>query len=296
MRYAAIDIGSNAIRLLVKESVIKSKNDFYFKKISLTRIPVRLGKDVFSNGFISNSTITKLIKAIKAFKLIVEINEVNFLRACATSAMREASNSQIICEQILKETNINLEIISGDEEARLIFSNFHLSSLDETSNYIFIDVGGGSTELSLIERGVKTASKSFKVGSVRQLNVVDTKNVKSKMKEWINSSVQEKSKIIAIGTGGSINKLYSLGEHSLQAPLGYESLDKILNLIRSYNYEQRVRVLKLKPDRADVIIPSGDIYQLVMECANADKIIVPKVGLSDGMIYNLFLSKELESF
>ena len=296
MRYAAIDIGSNAIRLLVKESVIKSKNDFYFKKISLTRIPVRLGKDVFSNGFISNSTITKLIKAIKAFKLIVEINEVNFLRACATSAMREASNSQIICEQILKETNINLEIISGDEEARLIFSNFHLSSLDETSNYIFIDVGGGSTELSLIERGVKTASKSFKVGSVRQLNVVDTKNVKSKMKEWINSSVQEKSKIIAIGTGGSINKLYSLGEHSLQAPIGYESLDKILNLIRSYNYEQRVRVLKLKPDRADVIIPSGDIYQLVMECANADKIIVPKVGLSDGMIYNLFLSKELESF
>ncbi len=296
MRYAAIDIGSNAIRLLVKESVIKSKNDFYFKKISLTRIPVRLGKDVFSNGFISNSTITKLIKAIKAFKLIIEINEVNFLRACATSAMREASNSQIICEQILKETNINLEIISGDEEARLIFSNFHLSSLDETSNYIFIDVGGGSTELSLIERGVKTASKSFKVGSVRQLNVVDTKNVKSKIKEWINSSVQEKSKITAIGTGGSINKLYSLGEHSLQAPLGYESLDKILNLIRSYNYEQRVRVLKLKPDRADVIIPSGDIYQLVMECANADKIIVPKVGLSDGMIYNLFLSKELESF
>ena len=296
MRYAAIDIGSNAIRLLVKESVIKSKNDFYFKKISLTRIPVRLGKDVFSSGFISNSTISKLIKAIKAFKLIVEINEVNFLRACATSAMREASNSQIICEQILKETNINLEIISGDEEARLIFSNFHLSSLDETSNYIFIDVGGGSTELSLIEGGVKTASKSFKVGSVRQLNVVDTKNVKSKMKKWINSSVQEKSKITAIGTGGSINKLYSLGEHSLQAPLGYESLDKILNLIRSYDYEQRVRILKLKPDRADVIIPSGDIYKLVMECANADKIIVPKVGLSDGMIYNLFLNKELELF
>ena len=296
MRYAAIDIGSNAIRLLVKESVIKSKNDFYFKKISLTRIPVRLGKDVFSNGFISNSTISKLIKAIKAFKLIVEINEVNFLRACATSAMREASNSQIICEQILKETNINLEIISGDEEARLIFSNFHLSSLDETSNYIFIDVGGGSTEVSLIEGGVKTASKSFKVGSVRQLNVVDTKNVKSKMKKWINSSVQEKSKITAIGTGGSINKLYSLGEHSLQAPLGYESLDKILNLIRSYDYEQRVRILKLKPDRADVIIPSGDIYKLVMECANADKIIVPKVGLSDGMIYNLFLNKELELF
>tara|TARA_B100001287_G_scaffold229609_1_gene199967 strand:+ start:22 stop:912 length:891 start_codon:yes stop_codon:yes gene_type:complete len=296
LRYAAIDIGSNAIRLLVKESVIKSKNDFYFKKISLTRIPVRLGKDVFSSGFISNSTISKLIKAIKAFKLIVEINEVNFLRACATSAMREASNSQIICEQILKETNINLEIISGDEEARLIFSNFHLSSFDETSNYIFIDVGGGSTELSLIEGGVKTASKSFKVGSVRQLNVLDTKNVKSKMKEWINSSVQEKSKITAIGTGGSINKLYSLGEHSLQAPLGYESLDKILNLIRSYDYEQRVRILKLKPDRADVIIPSGDIYKLVMECANADKIIVPKVGLCDGMIYNLFLSKELELF
>ena len=294
MRYAAIDIGSSAIRLLVKESVIKSKTDFYFKKISLTRIPIRLGKDVFSNGFISNLTIDKLTKAIKAFKLIIEINEVDFLRACATSAIREATNSQIICKQILKETAINLETISGDEEARLIFSTFHLSSLDETLNYIFIDVGGGSTELSLIERGFKTASKSFKVGSVRQLNVEDTENVKSKMKEWINSCVPVNQKITAIGTGGSINKLYSLGEHNLQAPLTYESLNKTLDLIRSYDYEQRIRILKLKPDRADVIIPSGDIYKLVMECANSNNIIVPKVGLSDGMIYSLFLNKELQ--
>lgn len=292
MKFAAIDIGSNAIRLLIEESIIKSNDDYYFQKIALTRVPIRLGKDVFSDGFISPNTKNNLVKAFKAFKLLMEINDVDFYRACATSAMREASNGLEICNLLKEKTNIDLEIISGKEEARLIFSNFHLSSLDHNYNYIFIDVGGGSTELSLIKTGVKIASKSFKIGSVRQLNLTDANNVKSEMKLWLSKYVSKNDKITALGTGGSINKLYNLGQHNLQAPLSFESLNDILNLIRSYNYEQRIRILKLKPDRADVIIPSGEIYKMVMETTNAQKIIVPKVGLTDGIIFNLFLEKE----
>ena len=293
MRFAAIDIGSNAIRLLIEESVIKSKEDYYFKKIALTRIPLRLGENVFSSGFINDSTLNKLIKAFKAFKLLMEINDVDYYRACATSAMREANNNEEICSLLLSQTGINLEVISGSEEARLIFSNFHLSSLDQNYNYIFIDVGGGSTELSLINKGIKTASKSFKIGSVRKLKGNDADNVRKEMKDWLAKHVSNNEKITALGTGGSINKLYNLGQHNLNGPLSIENLKKILNIIASYTYEQRIRILKLKPDRADVIIPSGNIYKLVMESTNANKIIVPKVGLSDGIIINLFLKKEL---
>tara|TARA_B100001121_G_scaffold310412_1_gene341275 strand:- start:954 stop:1838 length:885 start_codon:yes stop_codon:yes gene_type:complete len=292
MKFAAIDIGSNAIRLLIEESVIKSKKDFYFKKIALTRVPLRLGKDVFVNGFVSDSTISKLVKSFKAFQLLMDINEVNHYRACATSAMREASNSEFICKLLLEETGINLEIISGKEEARLIFSNFHLSSLDSNFNYVFIDVGGGSTELSLINKGVKIASKSFKIGSVRQLSGNDILNVKEEMKLWLNEHSLKNKKITAIGTGGSINKLYNLSQHNLQAPLAFESLNQTLEIVKSYSYEERIRLLKLKPDRADVIVPSGEIYKLVMETTKSKKIIVPKFGLSDGIIYNLFLEKE----
>ena len=292
MKFAAIDIGSNAIRLLIEESVIKSKKDFYFKKIALTRVPLRLGKDVFVNGFVSDSTISKLVKSFKAFQLLMDINEVNHYRACATSAMREASNSEFICKLLLEETGINLEIISGKEEARLIFSNFHSSSLDSNFNYVFIDVGGGSTELSLINKGVKIASKSFKIGSVRQLSGNDVLNVKEEMKLWLNEYSLKNKKITAIGTGGSINKLYNLSQHNLQAPLAFESLNQTLEIVKSYSYEERIRLLKLKPDRADVIVPSGEIYKLVMETTKSKKIIVPKFGLSDGIIYNLFLEKE----
>jgi exopolyphosphatase/guanosine-5'-triphosphate,3'-diphosphate pyrophosphatase len=293
MRFAAIDIGSNAIRLLVEESVVKSRTDYYFKKIALTRIPLRLGKDVFSKGCISDKTVEKLIKAFHAFKLLMEINEVDFYRACATSAMREASNSKRICNLLLKESKINLEVISGEEEASLIFSNFHLSSLEMNFNYVFIDVGGGSTELSLIKKGIKTASKSFKIGSVRNANEIGSEEIKLKIKQWLIQNISSDERIKALGTGGNINKLYNLADHNFQAPLTYNNLNKVLELLKSYNYEERIRILKLKPDRADVIIPSGNIYKLIMETTNADEIIVPKVGLSDGIIYNLFLKKEL---
>ena len=209
--------------------------------------------------------------------------------------MREANNNKIVCDRLLKETEIDLEVISGKDEAKLIFSNFHISSLDSEYNYIFIDVGGGSTELSLFHSGKKIAAKSFKIGSVRQISGKDTDLVKEAMKNWLKDFVLMDKKITAIGTGGSINKLYNLSQHKLHAPMSYDSLKDLLILISSYNYEDRIRILKLKPDRADVIIPSGEIYKLVMETTNAKKIIVPKVGLTDGIIYNLFRDKEIVS-
>ncbi len=293
MRFAAIDIGSNAIRLLIEESVVLTKDDYYFKKISLTRIPIRLGKDVFSKGFITKKSEKKLVQAFKAFKLLMKINEVHFYRACATSAMREATNGNDICQSILKETNINLEIISGKEEAKLIFSNFHLSSIDASKNYVFIDVGGGSTELSLIENNIKTSSKSFRIGSVRYLTGKEADDVKLQMKLWLKEKYTKSDEIRAIGTGGSINKLYNISKHDFNAPMTYQNLCNIIDHISNYNYEDRIRILKLKPDRADVIIPSGEIYKIVMQSTGANEIIVPKVGLSDGIIYNLFLDKEL---
>ena len=295
MKFAAIDIGSNAIRLLIKESIFKSNHEFYFQKISFTRVPLRLGYDVFNSGYIKEPTIEKLINAFNAFELLMQINEVDFYRACATSAMREAKNGELICEMLLKKTNTKLEIISGQEEAKLIFSNFHLATIDKGADYILIDVGGGSTELSLIKRGKKIASKSFKLGSVRQLSGTDVESVKLQMKNWIESHIPNNNMITAMGTGGSINKIYNLSQNKPQAPLSFDELSNTLNLIKSYNYEQRIRILKLKPDRADVIIPSGEIYKLVMESTKAEKIIVPKVGLSDGIIYNLFLDKQYTS-
>ena len=293
MIFAAIDIGSNAIRLLIEESKVISKNDFYFKKIALTRIPIRLGKDVFSKGYVTLKTKNKLIDAFKAFKLLMKINEVDFYRACATSAMREAENRHDICESILHDSGIDLEVISGKEEAKLIFSNFHLSSIDLEKNYVFIDVGGGSTELSLIQNNVKTSSKSFNIGSVRHLSGNEAEKVKIQMKSWLNNNYSKNEEISAIGTGGSINKLYNLSKHNFGQPMTYKSLNEIIKYISSFSYEDRIRVLKLKPDRADVIVLSGEIYKMVMSSTGANQIIVPKVGLSDGIIYNLFLQKEL---
>ena len=293
MKYAAIDIGSNAIRLLIQDSVINSKSNFYFKKISLTRIPVRLGKDVFTNGYVSKKNIIKLVDSFNAFKLIMKVNEVEHFRACATSAMREASNNNEVCRDIYVQTGINLEIISGSEEAKLIFNNFNFIDLDNTNNYVLIDVGGGSTELTLIKKSNKIAAKSFKIGSVRQLEKQDTLHVEKEMKSWIQDNVNNKEPIIAIGTGGSINKLYNLSKHELNAPMTLKEMIITTKLIASYSYQERIRILNLKPDRADVIVPSSELYQMVMKASGATKIVVPKFGLSDGIIYEMFYNMEM---
>lgn len=293
MKYAAIDIGSNAVRLLILESKIISNDDFYFNKIGLTRVPIRLGDDVFIEKTISLKNLSKLTKALNAFKLIMEINEVDFFRACATSAMREAENSLEIKKHLQLKTGVNVEIISGKEEADIIFSNFHLTKLNPKDNYIYIDVGGGSTELSIIKNNKKIDSKSFKIGSVRLLKNKVSDKIWSTINNWIEQQNVLNEKFTAIGTGGSINKIYNLSNNSIGKPLSLIDLNKVLTLISSYDYEDRIKILGLKPDRADVIVPSGGIYREVMQLFKAQQIIVPKVGLANGIIYNLFLENEI---
>jgi len=239
MKYAAIDIGSNAVRLLILESKIISNNDFYFKKIGLTRVPIRLGDDVFVEKTISLKNLSKLTKALNAFKLIMEINEVDFFRACATSAMREAENSLEIKKHIQLKTGVNLEIISGKEEADIIFSNFHLTKLNPKHNYIYIDVGGGSTELSIIKNNKRIASKSFKIGSVRLLKNKVSNKIWPSINKWVEKQNVLNEKFTAIGTGGSITKIYNLSNNSIGKPLSIIALKKVLTLISSYDYEDR---------------------------------------------------------
>jgi exopolyphosphatase/guanosine-5'-triphosphate,3'-diphosphate pyrophosphatase len=293
VKYAAIDIGSNAVRLLILESKIISKNDFYFKKIGLTRVPIRLGDDVFSKGTISTINIKKLTQAFKAFKLLMDINNVDFFRSCATSAMRESNNANEVRKHIIDNTGISIDVISGKEEADLIFSNFHLTNLKLDHSYIYIDVGGGSTELSIIKNNERIASKSFKIGSVRLLQNNVSEGVWPSIYKWINNNNVSNVKFTAIGTGGSINKIYNLSVNTFNDPLSIIELKNVLKHIGNYSFEDRIKILGLKPDRADVIIPSGEIYSTVMKAFNAQEIIVPKVGLADGIIYNLFLNNEM---
>ncbi len=228
---------------------------------------------------------------MKAFKLLMKINDVEYHRACATSAMREAKNGVEVQKEINRITAIDLEIIKGKIEADLIFLNFHLADL-KSKNYLYIDVGGGSTELTIIKDKKRIASKSFKIGSVRQLTDRSKKNMYKDAFEWINKHRPFNEEIEAIGSGGSINKLYSHSSLTLQEPLAIDELRKIISRISSFSYEDRIRILKLKPNRADVIVPGGNIYLSIMDAANVKKIIVPNLGLADGMIYQLYLEKE----
>ena len=287
MILAAIDIGSNAVRLLIEEAVDTGEEKIYFRKISLTRVPLRLGEDVFGKGYISQDKAKKLIKTLKAFRYLMDVNDVSHFRACATSAMREAKNGREIAQQIAQKANIYLEIISGSEEADIIFTNFHTANLKPDQYYIYIDVGGGSTEVSLIKNNKKINSKSFKLGTVRMLQNKVNDEVWEKAKKWVDD-LNIKGNVIAIGTGGNINRIYKESVHSFGETIEYDEIKSIVDTIAQYSYEDRVKKLKLKPDRADVIIPAGKIYLFFMKEAGAKKMIVPKVGLADGIIYNLY--------
>lgn len=287
MIFAAIDIGSNAVRLLIEEVVITGENQQYFRKISLTRVPLRLGEDVFGHEKISSDKSKKLIKTLKAFRYLMEVNDVEHFRACATSAMREAKNGKEIRKLIKDKANIDLEIIRGHDEAELILANFNTANLSPTQTYLYIDVGGGSTEVSLLKNNIKIQSKSFKLGTVRLLQGKASTTIWDEAKDWIKD-LNLKEDVIAIGTGGNINRIYKESVHSFGEKIKYEEIDAIVKHIGSYSFEERIKKLKLKPDRADVIIPAGKIYLSFMEHANASEMIVPKVGLADGIIYNLF--------
>ena len=287
MKFAAIDIGSNAVRLLVSQ-VLDIDGETYFQKVSFTRVPIRLGEDVFDKGKISDKKIKSLVRTMRAFWYLMDVQEVIDFRACATSAMREASNGKAVIEQIKEQANVDINLISGAEEADLIFGNFRHQKIDKKKNYLYVDVGGGSTELSIIKRGKRVKAKSFKIGTVRALKNKVKSSAWSDIKDWVKEELKEENKLTGIGTGGNINRLYKMSSCKMNAPLTLQELKSLNDMVRSHSWEERISELRLKPDRADVIVHAAEIYIKTMELAGVKKMIVPRVGLSDGIIIDLF--------
>ncbi len=287
MKIAAIDIGSNAIRLLIEE-VHMDGDTYHIEKVSLTRVPVRLGEDVFTKGKISKEKTRQLVKTMRAFWYLMDVHHVEYFRACATSAMREATNRKEVMERIEKEANVEIELLSGDEEANLIFENSFVQNLNTQRNYLYIDVGGGSTELTLIKHGKRIKSKSFELGTVRMLNNAVDESIWAKAQKWIESSLEPGEKVVGIGTGGNINTIFKIQGKKMVEGLSLTELAEQYQLLKSYTYEQRITRLKLKPDRADVIIPACEIYIKLGKFAGLQEILVPKIGLADGIILDIF--------
>lgn len=286
MKLAAIDIGSNAIRLQVTNT-IKTKGALNFKKLEYVRFPLRLGQDVFNTGSISASKKSKFKKLMKAFKLLIDLYEVDDYLACATSAMRESKNGRDIVKEVEEEIKLKIRIIDGANEALLI-NNAISSFLSKKKNYLHIDVGGGSTELTLLRGGEKIVSKSFKIGSVRRLEHHDSPAIWTTMKKWVTGQLMTDDKLIAVGTGGNINKLFELAGKSAGEKLTLSQLKEVQSFVRGMSIDERINELQLNPDRADVIIPASEIYIAVMEWAKAKNILVPDVGLKDGIMQYLY--------
>lgn len=294
MKFGAIDIGTNAARLLVGE-VVHERGHSFVKKISYTRIPLRLGEEVFENGKLSKKKIDHFVKTIKAFKLISEIFEVKQLRAVATSAMREATNAQKVIDKIRIEAEVEIEVISGDEEAELIFGTFFLLDIDKTEPFIVIDVGGGSTEISVFESGERVASKSFQVGTIRILKEKVDKDIWPDIHDWIRQHVELTSPHKIFGTGGNINNAHKiLGAKHLEG-IDKEAIRNLRNKLNDLDLEQRAEKFQLKQDRADVLVPALDIYLYILDELKSSEIYVPKIGLSDGMIYQMHKEYEVDS-
>jgi exopolyphosphatase/guanosine-5'-triphosphate,3'-diphosphate pyrophosphatase len=290
-KLAAIDIGSNAVRLLIS-SVIKSPNDILYKKISLVRVPLRLGEDVFSKGKLSKKSIKKLSEALKAFKLLMILHKVDAFKAVATSAMREALNSSKIIDDIFKSHDILIDIISGKDEATIIANVFLNSKLNFSNHYLYVDVGGGSTELNFIIDDKIVKSKSFKIGTVRALKNNIDKNEWISFENWIDENTIGKQNIIVIGSGGNASKILKISNKKTTEIIDYNELTGIENLIKKLNFNQRVTDLQLNPDRADVIIPAIKIYLLAMSKCKSKSFIVPRIGLADGIIRNIETIKD----
>lgn len=286
MKFGAIDIGTNAARLLIGEVEEEGKNHFV-KKISYTRIPLRLGLEVFDSGTISEKKIEEFTKSIHAFKLISEVFEVKELRACATSAMREATNGKEIQKRIKKETGVNIEVIEGSEEAKLILSTFFLLEFDEKDPFLVIDVGGGSTEISIFKKGEKVAAKSFSVGTIRLLKNKVERQIWEDISKWIQKYLKKSNQYITFATGGNINKIHKLLGKKSKEPVSVKEFIELSDKLKKLNFEERISEYNLKPDRADVIVPACEIYEYLFNEIGTKEVFVPKIGLSDGMIYNL---------
>ena len=281
-KYAAVDIGSNAIRLLIV-GVLKTNSVHKYRKISLVRAPIRLGQDVFLYKKISNEKLKLLLNTLKAFKLLMSVHNIDRYKICATSAMRESKNSKEVLKRVRKKLNLDISIISGKEEASII-ANVFAKDFNNHKNLLYVDVGGGSTELTIIDKGKIVESKSFKIGTVRILNNLVKKDTWGKYEEWIKKHTKIYNGILTIASGGNANKLLKISGKEIGKPMSIKVIKEIFLELNKYSFEDRVIKLNLSSDRADVIIPATEIYLKSMNFSKSNQIIIPRIGLADGII------------
>ncbi len=288
MRIAAIDIGSNAARLLINEVTETKKGKPEFTKLNLLRIPLRLGMDVFTNGEIGPERKTMILDSMRIFSDLMKIYKVEHYRACATSAMRDAKNGPEIIKEVQESSGIDIEIISGDEEASLVFENHIAEGLDKNFAYLYIDVGGGSTELNFFENGKKKYEKSFNIGTIRLLNGLVKDDQWKEMKEEIRKNINSNHPILAIGSGGNINKIFSMSKTKDGKPMSTAFLKKYYKEMNGLTVAERMTQFNLREDRADVLVPALEIYNSIMNWSDIDKIFVPKISVADGLIHHIY--------
>ena len=287
-RYAAIDIGSNAVRVLISNVVVSPGTQPKYMKSSLVRVPIRLGQDSFTVGEISSLNIKRMVKAMKAFKLIMKVNNVKKYMACATSALREANNASEVIKEVKKKTGIEIQVIDGKREAEIIATTNIFESINKNRTFLFIDVGGGSTEFSVLVKGERVVSKSFKAGTVRMINNMVSEKVWEEIKVWVETKTKHHTKLALLGSGGNINKLFKIAKVKEGRPLSMIKLNQLYNELNQLDYNERILQWELNPDRSDVIIPATQIYLKALQWSGASEIFVPKIGLSDGMIKVLY--------
>jgi exopolyphosphatase / guanosine-5'-triphosphate,3'-diphosphate pyrophosphatase len=288
LRLAAIDIGSNAARLLIQDVIPTAQGGVDFVKLTLVRVPLRLGFDVFETGRISEERAQMLIKTLKAYKLLIDVYDVKHWISAATSAMRDAANAQEILVRAEKESGMKIQVISGEDEASYIYENHVAENLSAQESYLYIDVGGGSTELTFFSDGKLVSKQSFNIGTIRLLKNQVTEEHWNEMRQFIRTKTSGYHHITAIGSGGNINKIFSLSKRKEGKPLPLDLLRDYYKEFSSLSLSQRIALYKLREDRADVIVPALLIYLNVMRWAEADEIFVPKIGLADGLIHLLY--------
>jgi len=289
LRLAAIDIGSNAARLLISEVIINNTSEPVFNKLNLVRVPLRLGFDVFEYEEISRDKTGMLLETMKAYKHLINAYGVKHVKACATSAMRDAQNARDIIREVKMETGITIEIINGETEAGIIYENHIAEHLSKEDSYLYIDVGGGSTELTFYANDQLIFKESFNIGTIRLLKSMVSEAQWDSMKAFIKTNTKNFPEITAIGSGGNINKIFSLSKKKEGRPLSLESLREYYKELSSFTVGERMKMYKLREDRADVIVPALLIYINAMKWADAKEICVPRIGLADGLIQHLYM-------
>lgn len=286
-KFGAIDIGSNAMRLLIS-MVVDDGVTVNFNKISLIRLPIRLGQEAFTDQKIHPEILGKFKEGMKAFKTIMDIYEIDDYMAAATSAMREAENGAAVVTQIRNETGIDIQIIDGKMEAAIIFNAHFKNPNYGSSNYVYVDVGGGSTEITILSGQEILASRSFKIGTVRMLNNMVTNELWESMKKWVKEATKDLEHIEMIGSGGSVNKIYKILKMEYPKPILYNEFKRIKETLEEMTFEERITKFRLNQDRADVIVPAAKVYYSVMQWADISILHVPKIGLSDGIVQMLY--------